>query len=208
MLVLLGQRGPRALREDRDRASIWLAASAGVAAITGAYGMLSLGPSRAWTALPAIGASVLLAPFVAARKEKTAWGEIIAAIAMATAALPASLAAEIPRDLALCAIASWSLGAITATCGVREVISAQRAPASFVARIASPALITLVGIGAVVAGWLPWWSIAAASPSLALALGLAASPPHPGHLRRVGWTLATASIVTLVALVVALRMGG
>lgn len=207
MLVLLGHRGPRALREDRARASLWLTASAGVAATTGSFGLISLGAERAWSALPAFGAAVLLAPFIASRKEKTAWGEVIAAIAMASAALPASIASGISPTLAIAAIFAWSLGAIVATCGVRTVIAAQRNATSLPGRIAVPAMVSALGAIAVAPGWLPWWSFAAAAPSMVLALGLATKPPHPRHLKTVGWTLAGASMVTLVLLVVALRLG-
>ena len=51
----------------------------------------------------------------------------------------------------------------------------------------------------------PWTALGATAPGVLAALAIAARPPAPTELRRLGWTLLIASAVTASALVFALR---
>jgi hypothetical protein len=68
---------------------------------------------------------------------------------------------------------------------------------------AAPALATLVllaGLGAAVAGPVAVLAGVAVVPGALLALAVAALRVHPRRLKRVGWSLAAANVVTLVLL--------
>ncbi|MFO0661607.1 MAG: YwiC-like family protein [Polyangiaceae bacterium] len=204
MLLVLGQRGTRALREDGERAKAWLGATSVVALATGSLGLLALGSTHVWSALPALAAAVTLAPFIATHREKTVLGETLAAIAMAFAAMPAAMAAGHSSTTAIAMCGSWALGAIAATLGVRAVIAAKREQWGLWRRSIGPAGVTAATIAAWRLGVLPGWAMASALPPMALAVAVAALAPTPKHLKKVGWTLAASSLASLALLVVLL----
>ncbi|MCC7382259.1 MAG: YwiC-like family protein [Deltaproteobacteria bacterium] len=201
LLVQLARRGHRARREDGPRAARALALTGGAAAILGALG-LALSPAAARVAAlapVALGAAVTL---LAARdQERTAPGEIAAAAALSGAALPVALAAGVPAPLAWWAWAAWCLSLSSSTLAVRSVIAHARRPIPALRRILPaaaaaglpPALLAL-GIG-------PPSAALSAIPMTALALALAAAPPAPTGLRRVGWGLVATSVLAAAILV-------
>ncbi len=85
LLVLLGQRGPRAARDDRARAVRWFASTASAAGLLLAAALTMASPAvRAAAIAPAVLAE-LLAATVATRREHTTAGELIAAGTFASA---------------------------------------------------------------------------------------------------------------------------
>jgi hypothetical protein len=200
ILVLAGQRGSRARREESARAGRVLAALGTGAVGLGAVG-LGLAPADArWSALVPIALTGLLAPFIARKAEKTATGEILAAAALSSAAIPVALAAGAPAALAWGAWAAFCLAFGASTLAVRTVVAHARAPVAWAHRTAAPALALAVAVGLGFSGVLTPAASLGAAPMLALALAVAAAPPRPAALRRVGWALVAASAVLSVTL--------
>lgn len=202
-LVLLGHRGPRALREAGARAKGLFATLATASALSGTAAFALSPASRSAAALAAL-LALGLVPFVVARREKTLGGELLAASALASASLPVLAAQAIALPLALQVWAAWSLGFAASTAAVRGVIAAAKgraAPGSSLAlamalvlAAAAPAL----GAPAVLAG----------APLLLAALAVRAAEPSPKHLRRVGWTLVATSALTALACAHVARAAG
>jgi hypothetical protein len=202
ILVLAGQRGTRARREEGARAARILAALGGGALALGAIG-LALAPAEARiSALVPIGLTALLAWFIARNAEKTAPGEILAAAALSSAGLPVALAGGAPAAVAWGAWAAFCLAFGASTLAVRTVVAHARAPMAWPRRTVAPALALAAAVGLGVAGLVTPLASIGAAPMLALALAVAAAPPRPAALRRVGWALVAASAVLSVTLAV------
>jgi hypothetical protein len=208
LLVLLGQRGPRAARERRGQALRWFIACTTAAIALGITALLAIEPSlRPTLAVPAALAAVVVL-LIVARREHTTAGEIASAIALSSLAYPVSLASGAsPLGARTCALV-FASGFVAATICVRAVIANTRRPPAIDAR-GIGVLVAVFGIAAlvsmaknaVVTGIAPW----AAAP---LATGggvLAIAPPSARQLRRVGWTLVATTAATSLVLVGALR---
>jgi hypothetical protein len=207
LLVVLGQRGGRALREGDARARARLAglvAAACVAVVAGA--VLATPHAREALALPFIFALVVL--WLIARKwEKTLVGELLVGSTLSACSVPVALAGGVGLRCSLGAGAVWILGFGCATIAVRGVIARAKLGSSgplvpaLSAVAASAALLILLGWTWHVAWALP----AAAAPNLAASLALSLRPPPPQKLRSVGWMLIVASAACAAILVVGLR---
>jgi YwiC-like protein len=208
LLVLLGQRGSRAAREDGTRARRWFgvfAAAAMVFAIA-AIVFLPLSARMALGAPAAIG--LLVGAVIFSRREHTVGGEIVTAAALAALASPLALGAGATpvsaRSVALVFLASF----VSATTCVHGVIRHARQPPAVaprtvgatVATVAVIALALLARLG-VVSGVASW----AALPMCAGGVVLVAMPPSGRQLRAVGWTLVATTLLTSLVLVVGLR---
>lgn len=201
LLVWLGARGPRARREHGTRAAR-LGLSLGVAALTlGALALALAERPVVMAALVPLGLSAALVPFVLTGKEKTTAGELLAGVALASASVPVAIAGGVPLRLAVEACGTWAVALSAGTAAVRWVIARHRGGRS------DPLLLAIVlgttGIGAVMAARDP--IAIAAGPMVAAAWFLVARPPHPRHLRRVGWTLIASSTATAALLVTLVR---
>jgi hypothetical protein len=204
--VLAGVRGPR-LRDalgDVARRRILLL---GGAAALGLLVAIGLAPPRAWrgAAIPA-GLGLLLLPLLGTRRLKSMPGETLVAAVFSTSVLP----------LALCGPASWRSAAIAAGvwfAAVQPAILAVHAikvahkgrPQGRWTLVAAPGLAAGVGLFATASALLlparALEALAVLPPALAvLVLGL--FPPHPRHLKRVGWTMVTADALTLALLLI------
>lgn len=187
LLLLLGRRGER-LREElggRARRVLGLLL-AGLLALLGAAAALA---ELRWLPLPgALGALALL--FALKRWERTAPGEVLAALALTSWSVPVAVAGGAGARLAVETFLAFALGFAVATLAVRAAIAqgkgegwGKRLSAGVVAIFAMALAISLAALGAL--------------PLLLFALFLALFPPHPRHLRRVGWGLvATAGLAT------------
>lgn len=207
-LVLLGARGPRARRAHGQRAAWWLATllTAGLGA--GALGLARLGADARWTVLlPAVPA-LAIGVELWRQHPKSALSEVAAAAAVPLAAVPAALSAGAPAGSGY-AVALPFLGMfVVATLAVRGVTRAghdtapsgvssmSRGPVVGLAVAAALALFAAVDRDVV-----PPAAALAALPGLAVSVAVVLVPPHPRHLRRVGWLLAGASVATTVVLV-------
>ncbi len=205
LLVAVGHRGPRALREDGPRARRRLVSLVALGVALGGGALLGASSTaRASVALP-LALAAWLGVFIASRAERTLAGETIAAAALAAVGVPVACAGGIPVGAALWAWAAWAAGFGVVTPAVRGVIAHARAPSPLARRAA--ALVPALAVWAALAALAPTWCALAASPFVAAAVALVAAPPPPRQLRRVGWALVASSLASGAMLAVALRVG-
>jgi multidrug transporter EmrE-like cation transporter len=140
----------------------------------------------------------------ARRLERSLPGELILASMLAGAAVPVALAAAVPLPLAIWAWAAWSVGFGAVTCAVHGAVlrRARRDPRP--ARVTGLVLV----IAAVVLVALRFTPAAAILPLIAAAIALHALTPSPRSVRRIGWTLATATLAAGAWMVIAVRLTG
>jgi hypothetical protein len=207
---LLGRRGARIRREQGRRAATWLACATATGAAAGVAGFQTA-PETARLALviPLVSALVL-GGAIAAGREKTTLGELPAALAFSSAAVPVAQAAGASMRVAGAVAAAFALVYATQTLAVRSVILAVRGGgdpiASHAARRTAPAVgVTgLIAIaGAAARDLVPWATAVAVLPGLVAVGWIVLAPPPPTRLRRVGWTLVGASVATAAILVAA-----
>jgi hypothetical protein len=206
--VLAGLRGPRARRDHAPEARWGLATLGTLCAILGGAGLAAL-PADARLAL--LAPSVLSVATLAAAwlgRVRSAWGEAVAAAALSAWSLPVALAGRASLMAALACWGIWAAVFIAGTLAVRALIARTRRQPAWPEALAS----ALVSAGAFAGAlWLvqldrlPPGVLVAFVPTT-LAAGVLGVPGITArHLRRVGWTLVTASIGTLCALVATLR---
>ena len=204
LLVWLGARGPRARREHGPRAARVGVGLALGALTLGASAMVLGGRTIAVAALLPLVLSFAVLPFVVAGRERTTPGEVLAGIALASASLPVAVAGGVSAVGVASAGATWAVALTAGTAAVRWVIARHRLGRRDVGLLAILTLATAIGTG--LATHLP--ITLAAAPMIAAAWVLVASPPHPRHLRRVGWTLVASSSATAVLMVAISRLAG
>ena len=207
--ILLGHRGPRARRDQgaRARSAFAIAATAAVAA--GAAAVLTLPPALYWSLAVPLVPAVLLGACTVTGKEKTWYGEVAAATAFSTVAVPIVIAGGGSGLQALTIAIPFALFSVLSTLAVRVVILRVRGGGDALATsrtrravfiLGSLAATTLVALAA--ASVLPWVIAAAAAPGLLAATAVAAAPPPPTRLKRLGWTLMGASVLTAAIVIV------
>jgi hypothetical protein len=197
-LVLLGHRGTRARRQDGPRARRWLAAAVAIGAAVG-LAALALSPAaRPWVAVPfalALGAG----GFALMRRERTLAGELVASAALTSAALPTAVASGASWRAGLALSAVFYATTLLSTVEVRAIArQKERSIARAGAWITGVALIVVLALA------YPAFALASLPTVLAVVV-IAASRPKPARLRRIGWALASASLLTAVAAALALR---
>ncbi len=196
LLIALGQRGPRAGRLRGRAAQGWLA----VWTLTALAG-IAVAASRAdgativSIALPALlGAVASL--LILRGAERTLAGELVIAGFLPALAFPVMMAQGVGLRAAGAAWVAWTLAGIGATAAVRAMIAHLKAPVGWSRRLALP-FISWGTMGFVELAHAPHASLArAAVPVLLVASVVAAWPPHPRHLKKVGWLLLAASAAT------------
>ena len=201
LLVLLGIRGTRAVREDGARARRWLAIVGAIAVVLGVAGVALGNPaSHASMAVPVL-LSLVLGAFVHARMERTLTGELVAGAALAAMALPVALADGVSPERAYGAFAAWVLSFSASTYVVRGIIAAETRGKLLLA----PALAVALVAGAAALRAAPWALLWAIVPVCAVTAGAIFAGVTPKKLRTVGWALAAASTSTAALLVLELR---
>jgi hypothetical protein len=207
LLVLLGQRGRRAIQEDGARARRWLGATGALAAAAGLAGIwLSPPLARLALVLPAALACAV-AVLVWRRLEKTVAGEIVVAAALASAGLAVALSAGAPPAAALAAALAWVLAFAAATLAVQVILVRVRSKgARDPGRLHAALAAGLAGLAfALVAAGLPAALGWAVLPTALFSVGVSLGRFSPKRLRELGWALVGSSLVTLAILVVGLR---
>lgn len=200
LLILAGQRGARARREEGDRARRRVAALGAGALAAGSVGLAFAPPAARLATIVPLALVALLVPFIARNAEKTTAGELLAAAALASTGVPVALAAGVAPGPAWGAWIAFWLAFGSSTFAVRAVIAHVRAPVSWTRRAAAPAILAVVALVLARAGVLAPSAAMGAAPMLALALALALRPPPPTALRRVGWRLVATSLILCAAL--------
>ncbi|MBI3402861.1 MAG: YwiC-like family protein [Acidobacteria bacterium] len=204
LLVLLGQRGPRARHDDGPRAMRWFAATGLPAAGLAVFAIATM-PRVAQHAVIfcSVLAAMLLA-VIATRREHTMAGEILSACVLASLALPVALASHTTHAVAVTCVLVFAAAFTTATVCVRAVIMHTRRPPAIASRIAGAltacgAIAILVFSGAIgfASTVAPW----AALPVCAAGVVLVAAPPSARQLRIVGWTLVATTAAAAAILI-------
>jgi hypothetical protein len=209
LLVVLGHRGARVSAELGQRARRALVLRVVAAAAAGAGG-LALAPAATLVpALLAAGLFAAAAQLAFLRLEKTTGGELVIASSLAVCAAPVALAAGAPPDWAAAAVITWVTAFAAATLPVRAILLRARTKGEVDRRpLAAAAITALVGtvLWSASHSWIPWIAALSPLPVAALALALTALPIRPQRLTAVGWSLAAASVATLLVLVLGLRL--
>ena len=207
LLVLLGQRGPRAARADRSRAIGWFVATGGAAVVFGVASML-IAPSSVRAAVAVPGAlTVVLAAVIVSGREHSAVGELVAAATFASLAYPVARAGGAASHASLTCALAFAAMFIASTVCVRAVIQHTRRPPAWPARVGGVA----VAFGALCVLWsmaeagrLSSIAAVGALPACLAAALVALFAPGSRRLRLIGWTLVTTTMLGAVALIAAL----
>ena len=113
-LVVLGLRGPRAKRELRRHAVLWLGCCLVAGVVAGIGALLAMPPPARWSIAVPLVPATLLAVAALRGAEKTWYGETAAAVAFSGAAVPIAMTND------------WCIGSISVwiadmTLGVRSL---------------------------------------------------------------------------------------
>jgi hypothetical protein len=208
LLVLLGQRGPRAARDERERARRWFASSAVVAALCGIGAMVILPPAARLALLVPVSLALVLGALILWRHERTVAGEVLAAVALSSLSAPVALASGASTMAAVTCACGFAAALVAGTIAVRAVIMHARQPPAIGPRVVS-AIMSVGCVEAIAAlsqsGRVASAALVAVLPMCGLACALAAFPPPARHLRVVGWGLVLATTATAGILVGLLR---
>jgi len=207
LAVLFGRRGPRALREQGPAAFGSAGFFGGAGAVAGVAAFVRAPPDAQQAALVTL---LLAAAAMAAARvghERTAAGETLAAVALSSWSVPVALAGGVaPTVAATCGVA-WALSFSAASLVVRAIIARtlrrafgrQLAAGVVLGAAPVPVALWLGRIGAVPAG-----TGLALLPTCVLVVALAGLGLHARHLRRVGWSIVAAAVMTVLAMVTAM----
>jgi hypothetical protein len=208
LLVLLGQRGPRAAREQRSRAIAWFAASAIGAALLAVAAIVEMraGVSLVRALLVPAAFAIGLAFMIVSRREHTTAGEILASLTFASLAFPVARAASAAQIVAISCATVFAAIFVTSTVCVHAVIARTRRPPALAARIVG----VLVAVGSIVLLWLlgsrdvvSSLSFAAAAPACLVSLLAALAVRSAKRLRVIGWSLIVTTLMAAALLIVA-----
>jgi hypothetical protein len=202
LLVLLGHRGVRALREDGARARRRFLGLVLLGASSGIVGLAMAPRARAASSIPLL-LALVVAAFIAHRSERSAAGEVVAAAALSSSGVPVMVASGIKLHEALWTWSVWGVGFALVTPAVRTVIAHARAPRTLSRRLLRllPASVGFVALSVSAPAWSTWATL----PFVFAAVALVLAPPAPRHLPRVGWALVVASLTAATVLLVAFR---
>lgn len=205
LLVLLGQRGARARREQEDAAIHTLVWMGGMAVLDLVFGVYRMAASTRWTVLVPIAFALATIPLILQRRQKTAIGEMHVALALGSCALPVGVASGLSAQEAAGCWFVLTLGFWAATLAVRATIAMQRREPSGAQRLGAATIALASPFAAV---WMsrnfglhPLLWIATL-PLATLALVFAATPPSARRLRTVGWALVAAGGAATLALII------
>jgi hypothetical protein len=212
LVVLLGGRGARARRNQKNQAIAWLIVGGGIAIAAGLGALASANPQARWLfACPLIPAAVLAALLVTGR-EKSTLGEVASAIAFASVSIPIVAATSASPLRGFVVAFTFASLFIVSTLGVRIVVLRTRGGgdphAVRVARLQLAVALVVIAIAIPLAALSEARiGIAATAilPGVAVATTLAFRPPPARRLRTVGWTLLSTTAFLAVALVAAFR---
>ncbi|OFX23405.1 MAG: hypothetical protein A2V77_00950 [Anaeromyxobacter sp. RBG_16_69_14] len=208
LLVVLGQRGRRALEADGPRARRLLGALGGLAAISGTVGVLLAPlPARLALLLPAV-LALVVAWLIVRRLEKTIGGEVIVGAALSASALAVALAGGAPLAWAIACWFTWALAFAAATLAVQVVLVRARSKGKRDPGVTYAAIATALLAGAFAAiplAGLPRAAPVALFPTALLSIIVCLARFSPKRLRELGWAIVGSSVLTMALLVALLR---
>lgn len=209
-LLLLGRRGPRAYRERRDAAQLWLWCCVGVGAVA-AVALVAYEGSALWPAGVPLVPGAALVTAVAARRDKSWYGEAAAALTFSGMAVPVCLFAGASVQTAAGVAMPFALLFVCATLSVHVVILQGRGREPRAARTTQAAALTVAMLSTAALAILARTSalaghiLLAAAPGLLTDATVALLPPKPTRLRDLGWALIGVSVLTTVLVVATAR---
>lgn len=207
LLILLGQRGTKARSQDGPRAAKRLRLLGLFAVVGGLGGLVSAPTIARFGALPPLLLGSVVVWFVWRKEEKTTLGEIIAATALSGVGFPVALAQGVDIFRAGIIWLVWTIAFTIATFSVRAVIArAKHADRSLTyAAYVVTILSTAISVALSSFDKVPTAFPIALLPFEILGFVVLVAPVHTKHLRRVGWGLVAASVLTGVFVVAMLR---
>jgi hypothetical protein len=202
LVVLLGQRGTRALRQAAAPAKRRLLGLLGLSVLFGGAAVLRASTSVRLAVLGTLGlAAVAIFGFLVRGHERSTVGELWIAWTLPAAAVPVAIAAEVSLSNACASWLSLALAYSAGIYGVRGIIQGFGQGKSSAGWPGLGAVLVLtLGLG--------FLSQSAATAALwfwAIVVGCRLFRPSPRSLRRVGWILVVSSAVQAAWLVIALR---
>lgn len=206
LAVLNGVRGTRlgASLGAPARRAAWVLGLLGAGGA--ALGLLLAPPSARLAAVVPGVAAIVLAPALLRGRPKTLAAEVVVALALSTMILPIGLSGHLAITAGVRAAVVWAASFVLATLAVHAIKARAKPDLGATWAIGlTPVLAGVVmalGIGGAVAGRWPWPVGAAVVPSGLLVIIALGSRTHPRRLKRVGWSLVGANLVTLVLLLV------
>lgn len=201
--LLLGRRGMRARDEHRAASLSWLAVLAVVGSVCAAGALRGADAVLVRAAIAPVGLAAATGGLLLLRRERTTAGEIVAATALASTAIPVGVAAGLSAPTAIAIAAVWSIGAALATATVRGIILAAKQRQSIQPEAATTAAVLVLAVAAALSavGEVPAWIPPALCPLAFVSVALGAFRPRPSNVRQVGWSLVGANFVTLAIVV-------
>jgi hypothetical protein len=192
LLVLRGHRGRRMQDEHRRRAACRLAVTAAIAAAAGGFAIASASIVAAATAGVVAAPAALMFGLAWMRRERSWWGELVAAIALPAAGAPVMVASGVAWQSAMLVWVAWSIGFACSVIAVRRVISRHRKASTWRDSIVVLSFGVVTTLTAIAARDEP---VYLASALLAcFATLIAARPPSASRLRPIGVLLTVVAI--------------
>ena len=215
LLVLVGERGSRAQRADSARAKRALVVFAFFGVTAGVAGIVSASPSaRIAVILPMLlGGGVFL--LAAQGLERSMFGQGLAAAALSSVAVPLGLSADLGLAESFAVAFIWAVTALLGTSIVRLTVARTKARTEEeIAAVAFKRVLLIVGCLTVIAVGcaapfaerVGLWVLTAAVPVAVVVLFMAVFRPTARRLRLMGWSLVGASLLSLIAVVTALKV--
>jgi hypothetical protein len=206
-MVLRGNRGVRA-KHMWQAAAKKRVALLGIAAVTvGLVALLAAPPAGRTAALLPLTAGAILLPAFLGGRVKTLAAEILVIAALAGMVLPMTVASGVAWSLGWAATLVWF---VSFTLGTLTVHAIKAKTGKGVGSRWAMATTPLLGLATLAVGLVGIATVRLPLPvNLAFVLaGLLAAvlsilPIHPRQLKRVGWTLVTANVITWVLLLAA-----
>ena len=122
LLVVLGQRGMRAAREEGADARRSLALFGGFCAVTGTVSVAVMSFDALSCLLVPLALGALVAVAVFTHRERSTPGEMLAAVALSSVSLPVAIAGALPHIRAVTLFIVFAAVFVTATVAVRAMI--------------------------------------------------------------------------------------
>ncbi len=215
LLVLAGQRGSRMQREESDRAKRALLVFGLVALGAGIAGLvLASRPVQYAVAAPLL-LGVLLVMLAVQGLERSMFGEVLAAAALSSIAVPIGLSTGLGLTASLAVALIWLTTSLLGTAVVRLTIARTKGKTDEDSRrvrfkrallVLACLLVIAVGVAAPYGSRLGLWVLAAAVPVAVVVLLMAALQPTARRLRLMGWSLVAANLCSLIAVVTTLKI--
>jgi len=215
LLVLFGQRGTRAKREEADRAKRALLIFALLAVGAGVAGLLLANTAVQYAVGVPLLLGVALVMLAMQGLERSMIGEALAASTLSSIAIPLGLSAGLGLAPTLAVALIWLVTSLLGTAVVRLTVARSKAKSDEeLARVRlKRALLVLVclaviaiGVAAPYGSRVGLWVLAAAVPVAVVVFAMAVLRPTARRLRLMGWSLVGANLCSLIAVVITLKI--